>query len=109
MEISVSDNGDKILTDSAVVTIYITNINERPIILSKQVCEAGIAYCFDVFENVKSGEKVGSTLFAKDQDRGDFKLEDSRSDFAGDSLVWSIIGGNWGNRFTIDGPSGQLS
>ena len=84
LTVQVKDTGA--LTDDAIVTIALNDLNESPIIDDQSLP--------NVDENAASGTLVG-TVVASDPD-------------AGDSLTYSITGGNTGNGFSISASSGQI-
>ena len=84
LTVSVTDGG--LLSDSAAVSIDLTNVNEAP-----TVGDQGFA----ISENSAVGTVVGSVA-ASDPD-------------AGDALSYAITAGNEGNAFAIDAGSGEIT
>ena len=84
LTVSVTDGG--LLSDSATVSIDLTNVNEAP-----TVGDQGFA----ISENSAVGSVVGSVA-ASDPD-------------AGDALSYAITSGNEGNAFAIDAGSGEIT
>ncbi|MBK7896810.1 MAG: cadherin domain-containing protein [Candidatus Promineifilaceae bacterium] len=82
--VQVQDLGT--LTDTAVITVNLTNQNEPPIITGTT---------FSLPENASIGAAVGSAS-ATDPD-------------ASDSVAYSIVGGNLGNAFAIGSSSGAIT
>ena len=86
LTVEVEDNGTGNLSDVATITVSITDVNEIPNIADQS---------FSVEENSPDGEQLGVVL-ASDPD-------------AGQTLTYSIIGGNTDNAFQIDMSNGVLS
>jgi hypothetical protein len=84
LTVQVTDGGG--LTDTATVTVGLTNVNEAPV-----VADQG----FTAAENSANGTVVG-TVASSDVD-------------AGDTRSYAITGGNTGGAFTINPISGALS
>ncbi|MDZ4688540.1 MAG: cadherin domain-containing protein, partial [Planctomycetaceae bacterium] len=82
----VTDDGTPVLNDLATVTIAVTNANEPPVV-------TGATYF--VLEQPPLGIALG-TLQAADPD-------------AGQTLTWSITGGNTGNAFAINATTGLIT
>jgi hypothetical protein len=82
--VTVTDSGG--LTDTAAVTVNVTDVNEAP--------TAGDA-SFEVAEDSSSGTPVG-TVSASDPD-------------AGDALSYAITGGDPDGAFSIDAATGEIS
>ncbi|MEZ4589673.1 MAG: cadherin domain-containing protein [Chloroflexota bacterium] len=82
--VQVQDLGT--LTDTAVITVNLTNQNEPPVITGTT---------FPLTENASLGTPVGSAA-ATDPD-------------AGDSLSYTIVGGNPGDAFAIGSSSGAIT
>ncbi|MBK1827208.1 cadherin domain-containing protein [Haloferula rosea] len=80
LTVEVSDDGTPVLTDSATLTIDVSDVNEAPTV-SDDV--------FAIDENASGGSSVGA-VSATDPD-------------AGDVLGYAITGGNSGNAFAVDG------
>jgi VCBS repeat-containing protein len=85
--VQVTDNGVPVLASSTMVTITVTNVNEAPGV------EEGQA--FTVAEHVPAGTQVG-TVVAADPDQGQ-------------TLSFSIVGGNTNNAFAINTASGLIT
>jgi hypothetical protein len=79
------DVSDGVLTDSATVTVNVNDVNEAPGVGNQT---------FTIDENEPNGFVVG-TVVAGDQD--------------GDTLTYSITGGNTGGAFAINAGSGQIT
>jgi uncharacterized protein YhjY with autotransporter beta-barrel domain/mevalonate kinase len=88
LTVQATDNDVSPLSSSVSVQIDLNDLNELPTI---------IAQARSVDENSPDGTPVGAPLLADDVDAGTNGV-----------LVWSIIGGNTGGAFAVDG-SGQLS
>ena len=86
LSVEAQDNGTGNLTDVATITVTVTDVNEVPNISDQS---------FSVNENSPDGEQIGVVL-ASDPD-------------AGQTLTYSIIGGNTDNAFQIDLSNGVLS
>ncbi len=84
LTVQVEDAGH--LTDTAAVTVTLTNVNESPVVNDQG---------FSVAENAANGTVVG-TAVASDVD-------------AGDTLTYSITAGNTGNAFAINANTGQIT
>ncbi|NOX45940.1 MAG: T9SS type A sorting domain-containing protein [Chlorobi bacterium] len=84
--VEVEDNGTGNLSDVATITVSITDVNEMPNIADQ---------VFSVDENSSNGEQIGVVL-ASDPD-------------VGQTLTYSIIGGNTDNAFQINMSNGVLS
>ena len=84
LTVQVADSGA--LTADATVTVNLTDVNETPSIDNQ---------AFGVDENSADGTVVG-TVAATDVDTGD-------------TLTFSITGGNTGSAFAIDPSTGQLT
>ncbi|HUS47176.1 MAG TPA: cadherin repeat domain-containing protein, partial [Phycisphaerae bacterium] len=84
LTVRVTDTGS--LTNTATVTINLSNVNETPVV-NDQV--------FSVNENSPNGTVVG-TVAAGDVD-------------AGDSLTYAITAGNTDNAFAINSSTGQIT
>ena len=85
LTVQVTDNGSPALSNSATVTINLTNVNEAPTV--------GPAGPFTIAENSASGTVVGSVPSA-DPD-------------AGDTRSYSIVGGD--GTFAINSSTGQIT
>ena len=109
LEITVSDDGSPRKETKTTVGIQILNEFEAPIITSTP-CK-GFRSCLKVIENSPIATRVGAALQARDQDLGHLvPVGSKRSDVVTHGpLKWSITGGNWGNRFSIDEGTGQIS
>lgn len=86
--ISVTDGGTPALSDSATITIEVTDQNDAPSFSQP-------AYAFALPENSAAGTAVG-TLAATDPD-------------AGQTLSYAIASGNVGNAFAIDATTGAIT
>ncbi|HUQ68233.1 MAG TPA: cadherin domain-containing protein, partial [Planctomycetaceae bacterium] len=86
LTVQVTDDGTPVLSDTATVTIAVTNVNEPPVV-------TGATYF--VLEQPPLGIAIG-TLQAVDPD-------------AGQTMTWSITGGNTGNAFAINATTGLIS
>jgi len=84
LTVKVEDSGG--LTDTAAVTVNVTDVNEDPTVSSAS---------FSIDEHSADGSAVG-TLTASDPD-------------AGDSLTYSIIAGNDQGLFSIDSSTGKIT
>ena len=74
------------LFDEATVTINLLDLNDPPVITPNQ--------SFTILENSATGTSVG-TVIATDED--------------GDTISYSIIGGNTGNAFAINASTGEIT
>jgi hypothetical protein len=86
LQVRVTDNGTPVQFRNATVRINVIDLNEQPVILAPTT--------FSLAENSPNGTVVG-TLRAFDQD-------------IGQTLTWSIIGGNPGNAFAVNAATGEL-
>ncbi|HHJ18098.1 MAG TPA: hypothetical protein ENJ80_15560, partial [Gammaproteobacteria bacterium] len=86
LAVQVQDNGTGTLTDTATVTVNLTDLNEAPVINNQG---------FTVAENSANGTSVG-TVLAGDPDTAD-------------SLVYSITAGNTGSAFAINSTTGEIT
>ncbi len=84
LTVQVEDSGT--LTDTATITVNVTDVNEAP---------SASDDTFSLAEDAANGTVVG-TVSASDPD-------------AGDSLTYSITAGNTGGAFAIDSNTGQIS
>ena len=84
LDIQIQDVGG--LIDTATITFNINDLNERPTLNNAT---------FTLDENAANGTPVG-TMVGTDPD-------------GGDSLTYSIIGGNIGNAFAIDPVTGEIT
>ncbi|MEZ5082512.1 MAG: cadherin repeat domain-containing protein [Bacteroidales bacterium] len=84
--VQVEDDGQGNLNDDAVITVYITDVNETPVISNQS---------FVLNENSQTGTVVG-TIAASDPDDGQ-------------TLTFGITSGNPGNAFAINPATGQLT
>ena len=82
----VTDNGSPALSGTATVTINLTDISEPPVVNPAT---------FTVAENSPNGTVVGTVTFT-DPD-------------AGQTHVFSILGGNTGGAFAIDPSTGPIT
>lgn len=81
-----TDNGNPLLSASATVTIAVTDVNEAPTLAARS---------FTIAENSPAGTAVG-TMTGSDVD-------------AGQSLTYSITGGNTGGAFAINPATGAIT
>jgi len=84
LTIEVSDAG--LLTDTATITINLSDVNDSPIINNQSL---------SIAENSANLSVVG-TVTATDQD-------------AGDTLTYTITAGNTGSAFSINSSTGQIT
>lgn len=89
LTVQVADRltGNNPLTDSAVITVTVTDGNDPPNIESQSRT---------IEENSEPDTLVGAPVVATDQD-------------AGDTLTYAIISGNVGDAFAIDQSTGQIT
>ena len=87
LQVLVTDNGVPPLSSSTNVTIAVNNVNETPVIATNQT--------FTVAEHVPAGTQVG-IVSASDPDNGQ-------------TLSYSITGGNTNNAFSISPSTGMIS
>src|SRR6185436_1522047 len=78
LNVTVADNGVPVLTDTAVITINVTNVNEAPVVDDQT---------FTVAENTANGTTVG-TIVATDPD-------------AGQTRTFSVTGGTGQTVFAV--------
>ena len=86
LTVQVTDNGSPVLSGTATVTINLTDISEPPVINPAT---------FTVAENSPNGTAVGTVTFT-DSD-------------AGQTHLFSILGGNTGGAFAIDPSTGAIT
>ncbi len=86
LTVQVEDSGA--LTDTAEITINLTNDNDAPVLAA--------AGPFNLPENSINSDPVGTAITATDEDTGD-------------TLTYSIIAGDPSNVFAIGNSSGQIS
>ncbi len=86
LTVMVQDNGIGYLTDQAIVTVNLNDVNENPNIEDQS---------FAIDENSANASAVGSVV-ASDPDNGQ-------------ALTYSIISGNTDNAFEIGSTSGELT
>jgi hypothetical protein len=86
LSVQITDNGSPALNASTVINIAIIDANEAPLI-SPQT--------FSIAENSANGISIG-TVLATDPDLGQ-------------TLTYSITGGNTGNAFAIDNTTGVIT
>ncbi len=84
--VQVADDGTGTLTDSATITVNLTNVNEAPVIA---------AQTFTIAENTADSTAV-DTVAATDEDTAD-------------TLTYSITGGTGSTAFSINSANGVLS
>jgi len=87
LTVQVTDNGSPTLSDTATVTINLTDVNETPVVNNQALGPLA--------ENSADGTVVG-TVTASDPD-------------AGQTLTYAITGGNTGGAFTINSSTGQIT
>ncbi|HEY3371904.1 MAG TPA: cadherin domain-containing protein [Prolixibacteraceae bacterium] len=85
LAIKVTDNGSGALSDTANVTVNITDVNENPIITTKNL---------QVDENSASGNEVGAVI---------------ANSYAGTPIEYSIVAGNVTGIFAINKSTGMIS
>lgn len=88
LTVTVTDGGTPALSDSATITIQVTDQNDAPSF-------GQASYSFALPENSAAGTAVG-TLSATDPD-------------VGQTLAYAIASGNVGNAFAIDAASGAIT
>jgi VCBS repeat-containing protein len=88
LTVEVTDNGVPAKSDTATVTVTVSDANDAPVIAAQSRGP--------VAENAANGTLVGVPVVASDAD-------------AGQALSWSITAGNTGGAFAIDPATGQLS
>jgi hypothetical protein len=86
LTVVVQDNGQGNLTNQALITMTLTDVNQQPVISDQT---------FDIEENTPNGQVVG-TVYATDPDFGQ-------------TLTYSIISGNTNYAFVINSSTGDLS
>ena len=86
LTVVVQDNGQGNLTNQALITMTLTDVNQQPVISDQT---------FDAEENTPNGQVVG-TVYATDPDFGQ-------------TLTYSIISGNTNYTFAINPSTGDLS
>ena len=87
LSVEITDSGTPGLTDTATVSINLSDLNETPTIDDQALP--------NIDENSANGTVVG-TVLASDPDTGD-------------SLTYSINGGNTDNAFAINSSTGQIT
>jgi hypothetical protein len=87
LTVEVADDGTPSLSDSATITINLTDLNEAPVVNDQTLGPLD--------ENAALGAVVG-TVAASDVD-------------AGQSLSYAFTGGNTGGAFAIDGATGEIT
>lgn len=85
LTVRVTDSGDPALSSEAIVTVNVVNVNEAPSLPGAALVLA---------ENSAVGTAVGQVIGA-DED-------------AGQTLTYSIVGGNAGGAFAINAATGQI-
>jgi hypothetical protein len=86
LNVTVTDNGTPTLSDTAVITINLTNVNEAPVVNDQT---------FAVSSNATNGTAVG-VIAATDVD-------------AGTILSFNITSGNTNGAFALDAATGQMT
>ena len=86
LTVLVEDDGLGNLTNQGLITMTLTDVNQQPIIADQT---------FEIEENSSNGQLVG-TVIATDPD-------------AGQTITYSIIGGNLGLAFQINSSTGALT
>ncbi len=84
--VQVTDDGVENLTDTAIVRINLTDLNETPVIVDQS---------FSIVENLPNGTVIGQ-MNGADPD-------------AGDSVIFTIVSGNTGGAFAIDATTGDIT
>lgn len=88
LTISVTDNGNPVLTSSANLGILLTDVNDAPNVYNHTI---------SLVENSAAGTNVFDySIIASDQD-------------AGQTLSYAITAGNTANAFAIDAATGQIT
>ena len=85
--IQLRDTANPDLSDHATITIDVQDRNDKPEVLSKSA----------TIEEHSATETAVATMEATDEDTGP------------ETFVWSIVGGNLGDAFTIDANTGEVS
>ncbi|KJV06157.1 cadherin domain-containing protein [Methylocucumis oryzae] len=85
LTVQATDNGSPNLSNTATITIHLTDVNEAPDIT---------AATFSIAENSNTGTSIG-TVSAVDVDTGQ-------------SLTYAITAGNIGNAFAINQSTGEI-
>jgi uncharacterized delta-60 repeat protein len=88
LTVEATDNGSPIKSDTGLVTISLTDVNEAPVIAAQSRGP--------VAEGAANGTLVGAVVTASDPD-------------AGQTLSYAITAGNTGGAFAIDPSTGQLT
>lgn len=83
--VNVHDNGTDTLSSQAIVTIILTDVNEKPLIANQS---------FSIDEDFPEGTWIGT-------------VEASDPDF-GQTLIYSILSGNIGGAFSINASNGNI-
>ncbi|NVO20116.1 MAG: T9SS type A sorting domain-containing protein, partial [Bacteroidetes bacterium] len=86
LTVKVEDNATISLSNQAIITIVLMDINETPVIVNQE---------FSIAENAPYGTVIG-TVSASDPDEGQ-------------QLTYSILMGNTNNAFAIQPATGELS
>ena len=86
LTVAVANNGIPALSDTATITINLTNVNEAPVVENQT---------FAVPENAPNGTVVATVSFID-------------PDAVGQTHAWQIIGGNTGGAFAIS-AAGQIT
>ncbi len=84
--VKVQDNGTPILSNQAIITVILLDVNEPPVIYNQT---------FTINANAANGTFVG-TVIATEPD-------------AGQTLTYSILSGNTSNAFAINSSTGVLT
>ena len=87
LTVTVTDNGAGTLSDTATITINVTDVNEAPTYNDASR---------SIDENVAAGTNVGAAVTGTDPD-------------AGQVLSYSIVSGNTGGAFAINSATGQIT
>jgi hypothetical protein len=86
LTVQVADNGIPVMTDQAVITINLLDVNEAPVMNNQT---------FQVEENSGNGTLAG-TILAVDPDNGQ-------------TLTYTILSGNTGGTFAVAASTGQIT
>ena len=87
LTIQITDNGIGNLTDTTIITINLNDVNDAPVINP---------FSFDIDENSLNSSVVG-TVSGTDEDS------------PAQNLTYSIVGGTYGNKFSINTTTGEIT